>query len=115
MKRAAGGTTHVGGRASPAGSLVRRFQAAAADMLLHLGVPAALVEAERRQMAEVRIRKTASRQVLGSMSDFVYLMAAYRKDEMDLEDIAMRLAATPCGPIGMKYPVDVAVGMLAGG
>ncbi len=52
--------------AAPASSLLNRFPAAAAYLLLRLGVPAAVVEAERSEMAEVRIRKTASRQVLGS-------------------------------------------------
>ena len=98
--------------ASPARSLVTRFQAAAADMLLRLGVPPAGVEAELREMAEVRVGKTMSRQVLGSMTDFSYLMDAYRNDPMDLEDIAMRLADAPCNPLGMKRPADVAVEVL---
>lgn len=41
--------------ASPASSPVARFRVAAADMLRHLGVPAAIVEAERREMAEMRV------------------------------------------------------------
>ena len=84
-------------------------------MLLRLGIPAAAVEAERRELAEVRIGKTASRQVLGVMTDFAYLMDAYREDPGDLEGIAMRLADAPCGPLGMKRPADVAVEMLDGG
>ena len=97
---------------SPAGTLVSRFSAAAAGMLLRLGVLATIVEDELREMAEVRIGKTASRQVLGSMTDFAYLLDGHRKDEMDLEGLAMRLAATPCGPIGMNHPAHVAVEML---
>ncbi len=40
------------------------------------------------------------------MSDFSYLMDAYRRDPMDLEAIAPRLSATPCSPLGGKHPAD---------
>ncbi len=80
-------------------------------MLLRLGVSAALVEAERREMNNVRVGKTASRVVLGSMTDFVCLMDANR----NLEDIAMRLAVTPRGPLDMRHPADVALELMAGG
>jgi hypothetical protein len=98
--------------ASPASTLVERFQAAAGAILVRVGVPASVVEHELREMVDVRIGKTASRQVLGSMTDFAYLMDAYRRDPLDLEAIAMRLAATPCSPIGMQHPADVALEML---
>ena len=88
------------------------FPTAAVDMLRRLGVPEAVVEAERREMAEVRIGKTMSRQVLGSMTDFTYLMDGYRGDPLDLESIALRLADAPCGPLGMRRPADVAVELL---
>jgi len=58
---------------------VTRFVEATLDVLLALGVPAAVVEVERREMQEVRIGKTASRQVLGSMNDFANLMDAFRE------------------------------------
>jgi hypothetical protein len=99
---------------APASTLLTRFPTAAADMLLRLGVPGALVEAERREMPEARIGKTASRQVLGSMTDFAYLMDAYRRNPMVLEGIALRLADAPCSPFGMRHPVDVVVEMLGG-
>jgi len=101
--------------ASPSGGLVLRCREATAELLLNLGVPATVVEAEAREMEEVRIGETASRRVLGSMNDFAYLMDAYRGDPLALGAIAMKLAATPCGPIGMKHPADVAVEMLVGG
>jgi hypothetical protein len=96
-------------------SLAGRFREATTDLLLRLGVPAAVVEAEVRKMEDLRIGKTASRQVLGSMNDFVYLLDAYRGDRLALGDIATKLAATPCGPIGMKRPADVVVEVLVGG
>jgi hypothetical protein len=62
----------------------------------------------------VRIGKTASRQVLGSMNDFAYLLEAFYRDPLSLTDVAVRLAATPCGPIGMRHPRDVVLELLAG-
>jgi hypothetical protein len=101
--------------ASPASTLVARFQEATVEVLLAHHVPAAIVEAERCEMEEVGIGKTASRQVLGSMNDFAYLMDAFRDDQASLSDIAVRLASTPCSPIGMRRPADVVREMLAGG
>ena len=50
--------------------------------------------------------------VLGSMTDFALLMDACRGDTKDLEHVALRLAATLCGPLGGKHPADVAVELL---
>ena len=55
-------------------------------------------------MAGVRVGKTVSRRVLGVMTDFAYLMDAYREDLVALEDIAMRLAATPVWPYRHEAP-----------
>jgi len=41
-------------------------------------------------------------------------MAAFREDPVSLSDIAVKLASAPRGPIGMKYPADVVLEMLAG-
>ena len=100
--------------ASPASTLVTRFQEGTSEVLLRLGVPASAVAAELREMADVHIGRTASRQVLGSMTDFAYLIEAFRTAGSP-SDIAVRLAATPCSPLGMKYPVDVVLEMLSPG
>ncbi len=42
-------------------------------------------------------------------------MDAFRKDPVFLSDIAVKLASTPCSPIGMKCPADVVLEMVAGG
>ncbi len=84
--------------ASPSSSLVTRFVEATVDVLRRLGVPAALGEAERREMDKVRIGKTASCQVLGSMNDFAYLMDAFRETPVSLSDIAAsRIEWITCG------------------
>ncbi|BDG08224.1 DUF6933 domain-containing protein [Anaeromyxobacter paludicola] len=101
-------------QAAPASSLLTRFPAAAIGMLLRLGAPAAIVEAETMEMADVCIGKTLSRQVLGSMNDFAYLFEGYGREPEALTDIALKLAQAPCSPLGMKRPADVVLEMLVG-
>jgi hypothetical protein len=94
-------------RAAPAASIATRVPAAVAEVLVALGIPALAVEAELREMRDVRIGKTKSRQILGSMADFTYMLGAHLEHGRPLADVSHRLAHTPCGPIGMKYPADI--------
>lgn len=99
--------------ASPSRTLADRFSDEMAQVLLRLGAPAAVVEAERREMDEARIGKTASRQVLGSMTEFAFMLA-YLRGEPTQTDIAVKLAATPCSPLDWKHPAGVALELLDG-
>jgi hypothetical protein len=94
-------------QAAPAASITTRFPAAVADVLGALGIPAPAVEAELREMQDVRIGKTNSRQILGSMADFTYMLGTHLEHGRPLTDVSHRLAHTPCDPIGMKYPADI--------
>lgn len=93
--------------AAPAVSIPARFPAAVADVLRGLGVPGPMVEAEFREMRDVSIGKTNSRQVLGSMTDFAYLLDAHLEPGRPLAEASHRLAHTPCSPLGMRYPADI--------
>jgi Domain of unknown function (DUF6933) len=46
---------------------------------------------------------TASRSVVGIVNEFTYLADAWRQDEPDLLALAMRLAATPSGPLYKRH------------
>src|SRR5215472_8076930 len=59
--------------------------------------------AELREMAQVRLARTANRSVVGIMNEFTYLADAWRHDEPDLLTLAVRLAATPCGPLRKRH------------
>ena len=102
-------------RAVPTADLVERFRVTASAMLLRLGVPVSAVEHERRAMAEVRVGKTENRRAVGTMTDFAFLLESYGTGHDTLDDLALRLASTPCSPIDMKYPVDVVAGVFRGG
>ena len=65
--------------------------------------PAEFIDAELREMVQVRLARTASRSVVGIMNEFAYLADAWRHDEPDLLTLAVRLAATPCGPLYKRH------------
>ena len=83
--------------------LVPRLREAVGQMLRALRVAEAALAAEDDAMMEARIGKTVSRQVLGSMNDFVRMLDSYRGAGSLLE-VSLRLAETPCGPLRMNSP-----------
>jgi Domain of unknown function (DUF6933) len=56
-------------------------------------------------MRDRRLAKTANRSVVGIMNEFTFLAGTYRGDtpDPDLQALAIRLAATPCGPLYSKH------------
>jgi hypothetical protein len=86
---------------APAATLLARFPQQLAAVLAAHGTPDAVIDEEQRQMRDCRLAKTANRSVVGIMNEFTYLAEAYRGDTPapDLLSLAMRLAATPCGPL----------------
>ena len=90
---------------APAATLLARFPEQVAEVLAALGTPDAVIDEEQRQMRDRRLAKTSNRSVVGIMNEFTSLAQAYRGDTPapDLLALAMRLAATPCGPLYSKH------------
>jgi len=88
---------------APAATLLQRFGPQLAAVLAAHGTPAEFTDAELQEMDQVRLAKTASRSVVGIMNEFSYLADAWRQDEPDLLALAVRLAATPCGPLYQRH------------
>ncbi len=88
---------------APAATFLQRFGHQLAAVLAAHGTPAEFIEAELQEMGQVRLAKTASRSVVGIMNEFSYLAGAWRQDEPDLLALAVRLAATPCGPLYKRH------------
>jgi Domain of unknown function (DUF6933) len=90
---------------APAATLLARFPQHAAAALAAHRTPQAVIDQELRQMRDYRLAKTANRSVVGIMNEFTYLAGAYRggTPEPDLLALAIRLAATPCGPLYSKH------------
>ena len=92
--------------------LVPRLHEGVGQTLRALGVAEAAVVAEEDAMMNAVIGKTVSRQVLGSMNDFVCLLDSYRGTGT-LLDVSLRLAETPCGPLRMNSPRDETIRVFA--
>ena len=84
--------------------LLPRIERSVCDVLLAIGVSEEAVQEEKSAMAAAVIGQTASRQVLGSMNDFVKLVEPHLQDRGSLLDLALQLADTPCGPLQMDSP-----------
>jgi len=78
-----------------------------------IGLSASDINAECRAMEAMVIARTDSRQILGSLNDFVWMCGAYL-GERSLLDVALHLANTPCGPLRMDSPRRVTVALFAG-
>jgi len=92
--------------------LVPRLREGIVQILRALGVAEAAVAAEEAAMMEAAIGKTTSRQVLGSMNDFVRMFDSYRGAGTLLE-VSLRLAETPCGPLRMNGPREETIRVFA--
>ncbi len=93
--------------------LAPRLRDAVVQLLQTIGIASSQVKTEQRAMEEVLIGKTASRQILGSVNDFVRMYDGYVAGGLSLSDVAIRLADTPCGPLKMDSPRRVTVALFA--
>ena len=89
--------------------LPQRLASGAGEVLRALGVAEGDVRQELEHMRDVRFAKTASRQILGSMNDFAFMLEMGMKLEADtgprlLLEEALQLARAPCSPIAMDSP-----------
>lgn len=82
----------------------RRLVDALERVLRGIGVSEAHIIRELAHMREWHFGKTASRAVIGSMTDFVTMLEFSDRPPAALLDAAPFLAETPCGPLGMKSP-----------
>jgi hypothetical protein len=95
-------------------NLVPRFMRSLADVLSALGLPQDLIDRELSQMQPVCHGRTNNPSVLGTMNDFVvnfkYMLPDY--PDTTLLGWSLVLARTPCGPIDMSRPQEVACRLL---
>jgi hypothetical protein len=82
-------------------------------VLERLGVEDPAVYDELGHMRTSVVARTASRRVLGSMTDFAFMLQSRDEPLSSLIDEALWLAHTPCSPIGMRSPREVTIEVLA--
>lgn len=101
---------------APAATVVQRFPDALQAVLQALELPDGFIRSETAAMDQVTYAKTANRQVLGVMNEFVRIADVYRDPDgpVDPLALALKLAHVPCGPLykGAVFP-DRAVRELA--
>jgi hypothetical protein len=90
----------------PSKTLAVRFGQAVGEMLMAMGVDREKAVREMASMSECVLAPTSDRSVLGTMNDFARIMDAYL-ERGPMPYAALRLAEAPCGPIGMRRPMDV--------
>jgi len=102
--------------AAPGGTLPDRLRARVGDVLHRLGIKREAMVGEMAAMQDVVFAKTASKSALGSLNDFTHALDIYLEEgEMNLLDIALRLAKTPCSPIDYESPRARTVAVMQAG
>jgi len=96
-------------------SLPLRMSQAVGEVLHRLGIDPVLIDRERQAMQTVRIGRTASRSVLGSLNDLMYQLEVGldMRPERTLLEHALWLAETPCKPIEYGYPAGATQALFA--
>lgn len=86
---------------APAATVIDRFPDALATVLQRHGIGEPFIEVESAAMADHRLAKTKNRSVVGIMTEFAFLGAAYSQstDVVDLLELSLWLARTPCEPL----------------
>ncbi|MCR9161602.1 MAG: DUF6933 domain-containing protein [Nannocystaceae bacterium] len=94
---------------APGRTLLPRVREQIGEVLVRMSIGQEAFEAEMEAMEAWAVAKTASRQVVGVLVDFVYL-AQSREDLAGAPITLSRLLAdTPCGPLKMGRPGEEAV------
>jgi hypothetical protein len=88
---------------APAATLLQRFPATLGRVLTAHGIAPSAIEAERAEMKHVALATTKNRSVVGVMNEFSYLAGAYREGIDGLDELSVRLARTPCGPLSATH------------
>lgn len=92
--------------AKSAGTLPDRLLDALPPILSALAIPAASVQAERDHMREHRVGRTASKHVLGSLNELMFLLehCLHHHPEWSHLEHSLRLAQTPCKLVEYSRP-----------
>lgn len=89
---------------APARTVATRFVDVLAGVLARHGSDAGFIRDELAQMSDVVLAPTRNRSVVGVMNEFAFLAGHGRGAEpVDLGDLSVRLAATPCGPLYRRH------------
>jgi hypothetical protein len=86
----------------------QRFIQGLERLLVDLGVPANLIEAELAALSSLQYARATDRSVLGSMRDQAYSAPYHFDGTTTPAELTRILAVTPCGPIDYQSPEKLA-------
>jgi hypothetical protein len=98
--------------AAPYRTMTSRFAEATGQVLRALTIDEGKVAAEESAMRDYVVATTNDRRVLGSMNDFAFMTEAYVED-LSLREAALKLAESPCSPLGMKSPREATLALFS--
>lgn len=90
---------------APTRTVADRLPAQVAEVLRAIGIDPAFIANEVDAMTDPVWAKTASRSVIGSMTDFAFLAGHHRSlhGPTDLVALSAHLAHTPCSPLEVHH------------
>lgn len=90
---------------APARTLTDRVGEHITAVLAAHHTPPHILDQECRQLRDCQFGTTTNRSVVGMLTEFTYLTQAHHDHDpdTDLLDLALRLAATPCGPLYRRH------------
>jgi len=86
---------------APTATLTSRIAEEISTVLSAHHAPETFIDQERQHMQTAQLGVTANRSVVGVMTEFARLAEIHHHDDptVDLVELAVRLAATPCSPL----------------
>jgi hypothetical protein len=96
--------------AAPYKTMVPRIADAVGQILGALKISSDKVAVEEEAMRDAVMTTTNDRRVLGSMNDFAFMAEGYVED-LSLPEAALKLAESPCRPLGMKNPREATLAL----
>lgn len=99
----------------PAATLASRLPGALAEVLLALGIDPTRVRTEVDAMQPVAVGRTANRQILGQLNQFLFQLEldVHAGPDRSLVEQALWLAGTPCSTLEGVFPDRVTRSRLA--
>jgi len=85
-------------------SIPSRLPTAVRAALAAIEIPSGAIDRELGEMSDFTISTTANRRVVGSMTDFAWMLEVPMDRGESLASAAAFLAECPCKPIGMESP-----------
>jgi len=97
-------------------SIEIRFQAAVAELLAALQLPAQIVSRELAAVQPISFAAASNRRVIGSMNEYVWQLGSYLTRTGDPLELSLQLNNTPMSAVGSKssygFPDEVARDLL---